>query len=477
MTLDVENGLVVRNATVVNTRDGSLRYGQTIVIADGKILKISSNTSIRAGRTSQTIDATGKYVVPGYLDMHTHALDSIDMQPANWPMMIASGITGIREAGGVPNATVRAKLLNADSAAGHIDAPEVLMTPGDALSGMTSAAQAIHAVQQRKAQGADFIKVTSASREVMVATLSEAKAQGLTVAGHLTPALSAMESSQAGMRSIEHLGSSMGTLLDCSTDEAAIRQALLKGPGLTPPAIPSFSANAANAVLFQRVLDTYSEEKCQALAHVFVRNETWHVPTLIRVRTLLISDDPAYSSDPGAVYVDKGLLTSWQQGAQRFSTSLSAAERATFRQYYEQQKVLTKLLKQAGVKMLTGSDVSRISIWLVPGLSLHQDFHELASAGLTPLEVLQMTTLHGAEFLHREATMGTVDEGKRADLVLLDANPLVDVTNLSKIAAVILKGRFFSYDMLEKMKRDVARAQKNELPKHAVIALEPDHVD
>lgn len=133
---------------------------------------------------------------------------------------------------------------------------------------------------------------------------------------------------------------------------------------------------------------------------------------------------------------------------------------ATFKQFYGLIRKLTKLLKQNGVKMLAGSDLG--GTFVIPGFSLHQEFRERAASGLSPLEVLQMTTLNGAEFLHREATMGTVDEGKNADLVLLDANPIEDVANLAEISAVFLKGRYFSKEALEKLKSDVADAYKNQ---------------
>ncbi len=116
-------------------------------------------------------------------------------------------------------------------------------------------------------------------------------------------------------------------------------------------------------------------------------------------------------------------------------------------------------MKQSGVKMLTGSDLG--GIWVIPGFSLHQEFQALAAAGLSPLEILQMATLNGAQFLNREATMGTVDVGKNADLVLLDAHPVEAVANLGRIAAVVLKGKYFSKDMLDKMKNEVASAYKN----------------
>ena len=112
--------------------------------------------------------------------------------------------------------------------------------------------------------------------------------------------------------------------------------------------------------------------------------------------------------------------------------------------------------------MLAGSDMSispAISAtWVIPGVSLHREFGLLAAGGLAPLDVLQMTTLNGARFLGREATMGTVDEGKNADLVILDANPLADVANLDKIAGVVLAGTYYSKQALDQMKSDVAAA-------------------
>jgi Imidazolonepropionase and related amidohydrolases len=119
---------------------------------------------------------------------------------------------------------------------------------------------------------------------------------------------------------------------------------------------------------------------------------------------------------------------------------------------------LPKLLKQNGVKMLAGSDTAVIANWCIPGFSLHQEFALLAASGLSPLEILQMTTLNGAQFLGREATMGTVDQGKNADLVLLDANPIADVANLDKISAVFLKDKYYSRVALDKLLSDVAAA-------------------
>ena len=126
---------------------------------------------------------------------------------------------------------------------------------------------------------------------------------------------------------------------------------------------------------------------------------------------------------------------------------------------------------------MAGSDAGRVSVWTIPGFGLHEEFHELAGAGLSPLEILQMTTLNVAEFLNRQSSMGTVDEGKNADLVLLDGNPIQDVTNLDRISGVFLKGRYFPKVTLDRMKSDGATLYRNATsvvdPKELIV----DHVD
>ncbi len=481
--IDIASGSVIQNVNVVNTRDGTLLTGMNVVIDGTKILKIT-RSSIRATGTAQAIDATGKFVVPGYLDMHTHLFNVAPADP-ELPLLqklfIANGITGIREMGGSPDFVARARQHNADVAAGKFDAPEILQIPGRIIgfppipgfdggappAAAVSAAAATLEVQAQKAYGVGFIKTIGASRDASLAMLAEAKTQGLGVAGHLNPSLSAKESSNAGWRAVEHLGSSMGALLDCSADEDSIRATLLSGNGVTPaPNPPSFATNVLNAPLFQRVFNTYDASKCQALAQTFAKNETWHVPTLIRVRTGRFLEDSVYRTDPNLIYVSKVSRATWEAAAVQRLAAFPAPVRATFQQYHGLEVGITKLMKQNGVKMLTGSDTSISNLlsatWVIPGFALHQEFALLAAAGLTPLDILQMTTLNGAQFLNREATMGTVDENKNADLVLLDANPVDSAANLSKISGMFLKGKYFSAAALAKLKSDVAQAYANQ---------------
>src|SRR5579871_3586297 len=203
--LVVTQGTVVRNVTVVDTRDGSLARGMSVVIDGGKIQKVTARP-VRVRGAAQSVNGAGKYVVPGFNDMHTHAMVAVDQTPPYWPEMIANGITGIREMAGSAAVIQRVRQLNADSAAGHVDAPEVLQIASDIFVGLSasvppapaSAADAVKFVQQEKALGADFIKTTAGNAPSILALLAEARNDGLYVAGHLTPALSALDSSNAG---------------------------------------------------------------------------------------------------------------------------------------------------------------------------------------------------------------------------------------------------------------------------------------
>ena len=122
----ITQGVVIRNATVVNTRDGSLSRDMAVILVDGKIKRIATGGAVLADAGVLEVDAAGKYLVPGFLDMHTHAMLAADRKPAPWPLLVAHGVTGVREMAGSPELIERSRSLNADSAAGRLDAPEIL---------------------------------------------------------------------------------------------------------------------------------------------------------------------------------------------------------------------------------------------------------------------------------------------------------------------------------------------------------------
>ena len=194
------------------------------------------------------------------------------------------------------------------------------------------------------------------------------------------------------------------------------------------------------------------------MAGLLAKNETWQVATLIRIKTMLTPDLPEFQNDPNLKYVAPAVRILWREALQIYNRAPASAK-ATYEAFYEHELKMVGLFKEAGVKIVAGDDLG--GGWVIDGFGLHQEFRELAKAGLSPLEVLQTTTLNGAEFLRRTATMGTVEEGKNADLVLLDANPIASVENLDRIWGVVLKGRYISKSALDKMKDDVEAALKN----------------
>lgn len=217
---------------------------------------------------------------------------------------------------------------------------------------------------------------------------------------------------------------------------------------------PAAFEDAANLARLQRPLDSYDGAKCRALAARFVSNNTWQVPTLVRLKTQELADSQTYLSDPALKVMEPAAVTRWRDVTDQFH-KLPPASLATFHEAYPRQLALTKLFDEAGVNMMTGTDEGG----QVPGQSLQQEFMKLAKAGLSPLRILQMTTIDPATFLGRTGTMGTVQVGKNADLVLLDANPLESAQNLGRIHAVVRAGSYFSGDDLSTLKARVVAGQ------------------
>lgn len=464
--LVVDKGLVLEGVTVVDVKTGKLSPGMAVVVEDKKIVHIVPATSVVIRGGAQTVDARGKYVVPGYLDMHSHPLNFPDPTP-QLKLMLANGVTGFRQMSGSP------ELLQARSAGklNFPDSPELLALPGTILTDTLTPTPAAAAaeVHKQQAQGADFIKTVGLSSGNFYAAMKEAKAVGLPYAGHLPPDVDTRVAAR-GMRSIEHLGPGEVMLLSCSSDEANLRKVLgathVDPPPQVGPTTPEKAAMLARIIAnpmlmtppaqfvgVQRVIDSYDEARCKELAGEFVADGSWQVPTLIRLRTMGVADDPAYANDANLRFMPAATRQMWEQLAKQFSARISPDNRAIYRRFFDLELKFTKLLEDSGVPMLSGSDTGG-SQWVIPGFSLHQEFDLLAQAGLTPLQVLQIATWNGAKFLGREATMGSVEAGKNADLVLLDADPNADVANMHLIAGVVRGGVYYSPPALNRLKAE-----------------------
>jgi imidazolonepropionase-like amidohydrolase len=290
-------------------------------------------------------------------------------------------------------------------------------------------------VRSLKQQGADFIKVLSPAREAYFALADEAKKQNIAFAGHVPETVTAAEASNAGQKSIEHLSN---ILIACSSREDELRAA-------RATAIAKSDA-AAFARIAQETLDSYDANKAAALFARFVKNGTWQAPTLVWTQ-VEANLDQAPADDGRLKYLPRAVRAEWQPAKLTANTKPEefALNRRVFAKYLE----IVGAMQRAGVQIIAGSD--SLDPYVFPGSSLHEELALLVKSGLTPMEALQAATRNAATYLGLLDNYGTVEEGKRADLVLLDANPMTDITNTQKISAVVLGGRMMNKAALQEL--------------------------
>lgn len=438
------SALVLQHVTVVDVRAGRLLANQSVVVENGRITSVGASARSPAG--ARIVEARGQYLIPGLWDMHVHAAwDSIDVLFA--PLFVANGVTGVREMYGDMSVIRRWKKQTAAGeawprllGAGHIlDGPKPFW-PGSTVAGTADAAR--HAVDSLQAAGADFIKVyTRLPHDAYVAALEESKRIGIPVAGHVPDAVSAGEASDLGQRAIEHL---TGVSTACSTESDALRAERIAVATDTSAALL-----AAYARQTQRILATQDSTRCAALMARFVKNHTWQVPTLVVLRAFAFLNDSQFTADPRLRYMPDELVKGWDW-RNDFRLKARTPEAWTNAKLSYQLSVrIVGAMHRAGVSLLAGTDV--LNPFAFPGFSLHDELGLLVDAGLSPAEALRAATLSPAVFLEATDSLGTVEAGKRADLVLLDANPLADIRNTQKIRAVVLGGRLLDRPALDSL--------------------------
>ncbi|HXE91878.1 MAG TPA: amidohydrolase family protein [Terriglobales bacterium] len=456
--------LVLTNVNVVNVTEGSVEPRMNVLIRDGRIEAIAKRALIQAGRHVQVVNADGKYLIPGLWDMHVHTALRPEAE-GMLPLYVAYGVMGVRDMGGDFE---RIRHMREEIAAGRMPGPTIV-APGPFVDGpqpepdpsflpVANAAEARAAVRSLKARGVDFIKVQAGlSPEAYRAIAEEAKRSGIAFAGHVPESMNAVEASDAGQKSIEHMSPALpgdaAILLACSGREEPLRRELL---ALRAPEVKPEEARARTRALQADLVSSYSEAKCDRVVARLARNRTVVVPTLI----WSVSIRPAAREDPiGQLpmqYVPAKLRERWTTARRSFLESAPEETLALNRQMAEMAQRLTGKLHRGGVTLLAGTD--NFDAFVIPGFSLHQELELLVRSGLTPAEALRAATVSAARFLGRHNDTGTVAAGKRADLVLLDANPLEDIRQTRRIAGVVFAGKYLSRSELDKLLAEQERA-------------------
>lgn len=440
--------LAFTHVTVIDATGSQPQPNMTVVITGNRISALDKTGKVKIPQGAQVINAAGKFLIPGLWDMHAHwsLKDYL-------PLFVANGVTGVRIMWGrlahhgwrkdIANGELRGPRLIIASPI--IDGPNPIW-PGSVA--VRNASEARQAVIDAKRNGADFIKVYSLlPREVYFAIVDEAKKQGLPIAGHVPETVSALEVSDVGQKSIEHLE---GVLLACSNREEAWRKQI------APAQADSVEPNFADFIRDEaKRASEYSEQKAAALFGRFVKNGTWQCPTLTVLRNEAFLDDENFRNDARLKFMPKSVRDTWNPANDEEMARFTAEDYANTKSVYAKSVEITGAMKRAGVGILAGTDV--LNPYCFPGFSLHDELALLVQAGLTPMEALQAATLNPAKYLGTLDSLGTIETGKIADLVLLEANPLADISNTKSIVAVVVNGKFFPQTALQEMLANIEK--------------------
>jgi imidazolonepropionase-like amidohydrolase len=425
--------LVLTHVTVIDVTGTQARPEMTVVITGSRIATLGKADEVRLPEGAQIIDAGGRFLIPGLWDMHIHS-GSYEEGKKVFPLLIARGITGVRDMGCPPEDALR---LRRETSEGKILGPRMIVA-GPLIQGplpfqmplivsVHNKVEASRAVVDLKGRGVDFIKVQDVlPRDLYFAVASEAKRQGLPFAGHVPPSISALDAAKAGQHSVEHLGGRFqGVLLACSDRETELTKKIRTVLGDALKALSEKKepddSDIFRASFTRPLLDSYSDRKAAALFSEFKKHQTWQTPTLV------------------AQPIREAL------GSRR--NDLSEDDIRYGRMLMRKQLEVVAAMNRAGVGVMAGTDLP-LGSW-----NLHEELALLVEGGLTPLEALQTATRNPAEFLGRLDSLGTIEEGKIADLVLLEANPLEDIRNTRKIHAVILGGKIIQKSSLSEIEK------------------------
>ena len=439
--------LALTHVAVIDMTGAPLKRDRTVIVAGNRIAYVGSAAQLRIPVGARVVDASGKYLVPGLWDMHVH----IREVERALPLYVANGVLGVREIGGKEEVFGwRDQIARGRRIGPRIVACGLILDGPDPASDreftipVANAAEARKAVADLAGKGAECIKVYDRlPRDAYFAIVAEAKKRRLPVVGHVPLSVTTMEASDAGQRSVEHLG----TVLEGSS---TIEPELRRMQAAPMPAGGDFSEFPRRiAARGERMLDTYDERRAQAVFKRLAKNGTWQVPTLVVKRGQTFTDDLSRTGDDRLKYVPES-EKEWWSPQKNFFSRYRTPEYITYRKrLYARELELVGAMHRAGVPIMTGTDVS--GAWVFPGFSLHDELALFVEAGLTPMEALQAATRNPAAFLGELGSQGTVERGKRANLVLLDANPLEDIHNTRQIAAVVLDGTLLSRDALQSM--------------------------
>ena len=382
------------------SRDGVLER-QTVIVRGNRIAEIGPASQVRVPAGAVTVNASGKYLMPGFAEMHGHFPNpnaGPELTENVLFLYVANGVTTVRGMqGNLAHLDLKTRV-----ARGELLGPK-LWVPGPALSGNSAPTPegGIRLVEEQQAAGFDHLKIHEGlSRETYDAIVATAKRLGMRFGGHVPDPVGLYHVLESGQASIDHLDNYVETV---------------GGP------------DSADETRIARVVAA----TCAARA--------WTVPTLALWETFLGTDDSAsLAARPEVRFVPQAWRANWAQQLSQMRQNAQPAEKRLITLALRRR--ILKALQTAGCPIAFGTDSPQL--YSVPGFSIHREMRSMTVAGLTPQEILTAGTRNVARYYGAEQEFGSVAAGQRADLILLNGNPLADLANVGRRAGVMVNGRW-----------------------------------
>ena len=453
--LSFENVVCIQNINTIDAKDG-LKKNMTVILDGNKILHISKNNQIDLKGNSQLIDGKGKYLIPGLWDAHVHFAYIEDLAPSMFNLFLAYGITSVRDTGGKiefvkewkdkadanPTAAPRVKIAGPliDGMPNVYDGSSPSRPPLSVGAG--SVEEAISIVNQLDSIGVDLIKAYEMlTPEQFKAVTARAKELGLPVTGHIPLSMDAISASAAGMNSMEHL---RNIEMSCAEDWEGLkkqRNDLLSAGKNDQGGILRSRIHAAQRT---RAFETQSEENTEKVLDALSRYDSWQVPTLALSTGSTERPFARPEWQESFKYLPTEIEKSWKESISNFTATPPTEAQKGYTKWAEN---MVSKMHAKGINFMAGTDCP--IFFLPPGRSLHEELVKLVDFGLSPLDAIAAATSKPAEYFGMQDELGFIAEGMIADLLLLDANPLDNISNTLKLNTLIKDGKVYTRKNLD----------------------------
>lgn len=437
--------LILTNVSVIDVQNGKVIPDQLIAISGDRIIATDDDTNLGDYTSEQILSLDGKFVMPGLWDNHVHFRGGEELIKANknlLPLFLAFGVTTVRDAGGdiTPALQEWSRLIKN----GELDGPTIF-TPGPKLDGsrpawkgsikVTTTDEVSAALDSLESISADFVKMYDGNltKEAFYQIIEGAESRGMQTTGHMPLSADLMKAVDLGLDGTEHLYYPLkegSPLADSLTEVGA-------GYGMITP-----------------LMNTYDDELANKAYRKLAENEFYVTPTLHVGKTLaelLVTD---HTKDTLLNYISPKITDTYQRrlnSAQRGGKSYTQ----TRAQWVVNFANMVSPMYDAGINILAGSDSGPFNSFTYPGESIHKELELFVNAGLTPQEALITSIVYGPKFFGLEDDYGSIENGKIADLLILQNNPLEDITNTASIYNVVAKGNWYSKSELDALMRSI----------------------